>query len=147
MTEFKRALESRAVGNFWLSRKAGRLRHRPEDIAQGLLSLFFKGVLLRDGGFVLRELESGVGYVDVSIALSRVLHLVEMKVLRGRLEGAAQLAAYMEQEGRPEGWLVVIDARPPHRKGQLQQEIKTAAGVVRVVVIDINPIAPSRRRP
>jgi hypothetical protein len=135
------------VGNFWLSRKAGRLRHRPEDIAQGLLSLFFKGVLLCDGGFVLRELESGIGYVDVSIALSRVLHLVEMKVLRGRLEGIAQLAVYMEQEGRPEGWLVVIDARPPHRKDQLQQEIKTSAGVVRVIVIDINPIAPSRRRP
>jgi len=37
-------------------------------------------------------------YVDVSIALSRVLHLVEMKGLRGRLEGVAQIAVYMEQE-------------------------------------------------
>jgi len=81
-----------------LSRKAGRLRGRPEEIAQGLLSLFFKGVLLRDGGFVLRELESGIGYVDVSIAPSRVPHLVEMKGLRGRLEGVAQIAVYMEQE-------------------------------------------------
>jgi len=146
LTEFKRALESRAVGNFWLSRKAGRLRQRPEDIAQGLLALFFKGVLLHGGGFVLRELESGIGYVDVSIALSRVLHLIEMKVLRGRLEGVAQLFVYMKQEGRREGWLVVIDARPRNRKGQLPHEIKASAGVVRVVVIDINPIAPSRAR-
>jgi len=67
-------------------------------------------------GVVLRELESGTGYVDVSIALSRVLHLIEMKVLRRRLEGVEQLAAYMQQEGRDEEWLVVIDARPPRRK-------------------------------
>jgi len=103
-------------------------------------------VLLHGGGFVLRELESGTGYVDLSIALSRVLHLIEMKVLRGRLEGVAQLFVYMKQEARHEGWLVVIDARPPNRKGQLPREIKTSAGVVRVIVIDINPISPSRAR-
>lgn len=146
LTEFKSALESRAVGNFWLSRKAGRLRQRPEEIAQGLLALFFKGVLLHGGGYVLRELESGTGYVDLSIALSRVLHLIEMKVLRGQFEGVAQLVVYMKQERRREGWLVVIDPRLAHRRSELPQTVKTAAGVVRIVAIDINPIPPSRAR-
>jgi hypothetical protein len=133
------------VGNFWLSRKAGRLRHRPEEIAQGLLSMFFKGVL-RDSGLVLRELESGTGYVDVSIVLSRVLHLIEMKVLRGQLKGIAQLAEYMRQERRDEGWLVVVDARPHGQKVGIAEKIKTHAGLVRVIVVDINPVAPSRRQ-
>ena len=95
---------------------------------------------------MLREIESGTGYVDISLALSRVLHVIELKVLRGRFEGVAQLLVYMKQEGRREGWLVVIDARPPNRKSQLPHEIRTSGCVVRVIVIEINPIAPSRAR-
>jgi hypothetical protein len=145
LREFKSAVESRAVASFWQSRAAGRLHQRPEETAQALLAVFFKGVL-RDGGYVLRELESGTGYVDLSILLARTLHLVEMKVLRGALQGAAQLAVYMRQEGRREGWLVVIDARKPGSKQPLPDQVRTTAGIVRVIVVDINPLAPSRRR-
>jgi hypothetical protein len=145
LTEFIAAVESRAVGNFWLSRKRGRLRQRPEEIAQGLLAMFFKGVL-REGGYVLREIESGTGYIDVSILLSRALHLAELKVLRGRLDGVEQLAVYMKQESRTEGWLVVFDARRADKRKALPADIKTASGLVRVLVVDINPVAPSKRK-
>jgi hypothetical protein len=102
--------------------------------------------VLRDGGYVLRELESGSGYVDISILLSRVLHLVEMKILRGRLDGVEQLAVYMKQEARPEGWLIAIDARPPNRKTPVAPEIRTSSGIVRVLTVEINPTPPSRQR-
>lgn len=101
--------------------------------------------MLRHGGLVLRELESGTGYVDVSIALSKVLHLVEMKVMRGRLQGVEQLAVYMKQEQRSAGWLVVLDARSPALKKAIAEQIETVAGIVRTIVIDINPSAPSRQ--
>jgi hypothetical protein len=145
LREFAAGIESRAVGNFWLSRGHGRLRQRPEEIAQGLLAVFFKGVL-RAGGYVLREIESGTGYIDVSILLSRVLHLAELKVLRKRLDGVEQLAAYMKQEERKEGWLLVFDARRADKRRAIPAQIKTPAGLVRVLVIDINPVAPSRRK-
>lgn len=42
---FKHGVESRGVETFWLSRKKGKLKERPEDIAQGLLALFLVGTL------------------------------------------------------------------------------------------------------
>ena len=80
-------------------------------------------MLLHGGGYVLREIKSGTGYVDISLALSRVLHVIELKVLRGRFEGVAQLLVYMKQEGRREGWLVVIDARPPNRRANFRTRL------------------------
>jgi hypothetical protein len=77
--------------------------------------MFFKGVLL-DGGYVLRELEYGTGYVDVSVILSRALHVMELKILRGPFQGVEQLTVYMKQEKRREGWLVVFDAKAPNAK-------------------------------
>src|SRR2546425_5223688 len=66
LSEFKRAVEARAVDAFWKSRKKHRLRSRPEKIAQGLLAVFAKGVVGIDG-LVLREIASGIGFVDVGV--------------------------------------------------------------------------------
>lgn len=45
LSEFKRAVESRAVDAFWDSRRRNVLRRRPEKIAQALLAVFAKGAL------------------------------------------------------------------------------------------------------
>ncbi len=143
---FKHATESRAVDTLWNSRSTGRLRPRPEKVAQGMLSLFAIGVLLNGRGNVLRELVSGVGFVDVVVMFGSVPHLVELKVIRGAFTGVAQLAAYMATEGRREGWLVLFDARPSNKRSALSEKIDVPAGTIRVVVVDINPIPPSRLR-
>jgi hypothetical protein len=141
---FKHAMESRAVDTIWSARAVGRLRSRPEKVAQGLLSLFAMGVLSNGRGNLLRELASGVGFVDLVLMFGNVSHLVEMKVLRGAFTGVTQLAAYMVTERRHEGWLVVFDARPPGRRTALPEQRDTPAGTVRIVAVDINPTPPSR---
>jgi len=143
---FKHAMESRAVDTIWNSRAAGRLRPRPEKVAQGMLSLFAMGVLSNGRGNLLRELASGIGFVDLVVMFGCVPHLVEMKVLRGAFTGVAQLAVYMVTEKRREGWLVVFDARRSDRRAALPERIDTSAGAVRVVAVDINPIPPSRHK-
>jgi hypothetical protein len=144
---FKHAMESRGVDTIWNSRARGLLRPRPEKVAQGMLSLFAMGVLSNGRGNLLRELFSGIGFVDFVVMFGSVQHLVEMKVLQSTFTGVAQLAVYMGTENRPEGWLVVFDARPFNRRGApLPERIDTSAGTVRVVVIDINPVPPSRHR-
>jgi hypothetical protein len=146
LQEFKAAVESRAVDSLWVSRKRGELRPRPERIAQALLGVFFRRVLA-DGGFAIREVGSGVGFVDLVAVLSRTApHIIEMKVLRGRFEGPEQLDTYMKQEGRDIGWLVVMDARRQSKRAALPTKVAVGGGgVVRVVVVEINPTAPSKR--
>lgn len=56
------------------------MRSRPEKIAQGLLAVFAKGVVGSDG-LVLREIASGIGFVDVGVSFGGVLHLIELKIL------------------------------------------------------------------
>jgi hypothetical protein len=144
LDQFKKAVESRAIDSFWISRKQNKLRHRPETIAQALLALFAKGVI-NDAGLVLRELASGIGFVDVSVILSvRTPHLIELKILTKSFVGASQLEVYMKNENRREGWLVVVDARSPVRKANLPSTVATRHGTIRTVVIDINPVAPSK---
>lgn len=140
---YKRAVEARAVDSFWQSRREGRLRRRPEVIAQSLLAVFVKGVL-GSRGIVLRELASGVGFVDIGILLGQTMHLVEMKILTGRLSGDLQLASYMGTEGRPRGWLVLMDARRHDRRPELPATIEVDEGLINVVRVDLNPVAPSR---
>ncbi|SRR5712691_2365289 len=146
LQQFKAAIEARAVDSFWVSRQKGELRPRPERIAQGLLGVFFRAVLA-DGGFAIREAGSGVGFVDLVAVLSRSApHIIEMKVLRGQFEGPEQLGVYMKQEGRQVGWLVIIDARRRQsRKLALPAKVPVrAGGMVRVVVVEVNPTAPSK---
>lgn len=146
--EFGHAIEARAVDSFWKSRKAARLRSRPEDIGQSLLALFLKGVLGKQStGFILREAGSGIGFVDIVLVLSSVPHLIELKILKSTVSGASQLATYMRSEKRRCGWLVIFDARPVDRKTVIPSREKTPAGTVNVVVIDINPAAPSLVKP
>lgn len=142
---FKRGVEARAVDTLWKSRAKGQLRPKPEKLGQGLLAQFILGALSNTKGHLLREVASGVGFVDVAIILARVLHLIELKVLqRGSFTGAAQLTQYMQTEQRRCGWLVVFDARRHERQVPLPQKINTAQGIVWILVININPVAPSR---
>jgi hypothetical protein len=118
------------------------MHSRPESIAQGLLAVFARGALAGKG-LVLRELLSGIGFVDVGIVLSTVLHLVEIKILAGVFKGAKQLQRYMRCEKRKEGWLIIIEVRPAERRTPIPKLIHTPDGVVRSIVIDANPEAPS----
>ena len=141
LNEFKNAVESRGVDSFWQSRPRNKMRPKPEAIAQALLAVFAKGVLGR-GGFVLREFSSGIGFVDVGISFGGTLHLIELKILTGPLAGVNQLGQYMTREQRREGWLVVIDARPPGKRAPLPERVTIPPGAVRVLSVDINPVPP-----
>jgi len=144
---FKRAIESRAVDSFWRSRKKGRLTTNPETAGQGLMAVFLQGVLHGRRGISVREMSSGVGWVDVMLMLASTPHLLELKILRGSgTPGVEQLGTYMTNEGRGEGWLVLFDSRNPSRRTGVPGLITIPAGTVRVVVIDVNPIPPSRRK-
>ena len=144
LSEFKLAVEARAVDAFWISRKRNALRSKPEKIAQGLLAVFAKGVI-GSSGLVLREFASGIGFVDVGISFSRLLHPIELKILKGKLTGANQLATYMRTEGTRNGWLVLIDVRRNSCREVLPTIIHTAGGAIRTLTIDINPLVPHLR--
>ena len=136
----------RNIDMFWESRKAGKLRPRPEKIAQALLTQFVLGALSNGQGKIFREVASGIGFVDLAVMLSTTVHLVELKIQRGQFTGPAQLENYMVNESRKSGWLVVFDVRDPSKKTPIPKVVKVASGTIRVVVIDINPVPPSRQR-
>jgi hypothetical protein len=145
LSEFKRAVEARAIDMFWDSRGKGRLRSRPEKIAQGLLAVFAKGVV-GNRGLVLREIASGVGFVDVGISFGGVLHLVELKILRTQPMGVSQLETYMRTEDRSKGWLMFFDTRISFSRAAVPPRINTSAGLIHTITVDINPAAPCSMR-
>lgn len=109
------------------------------------MAVFAKGVLGSDG-LVLREVGSGIGFVDVGILFGRVLHLVELKVLKTELSGIGQLARYMRNEGRKEGWLLLIDVRQTGRVTATPTTVTTPAGRIRIVRVDANPTPPHKAK-
>jgi hypothetical protein len=142
LREFKHAVEARAIDVFWQSRKKGNLRPKPEEIAQALFAVFTKGVL-GDRGIVLREMNSGIGFVDIGVIFSSTLHLIEVKVLTGKFEGPEQLEQYMKTERRNEGSLLLVDTLESGNKLYLPELIHTSSGIIKVYQIDINPVPPS----
>lgn len=142
VAEFKKAVEARAIDAFWVSRKNNRLRARPEKIAQALLAVFAKAVVANKG-MVIRELASGVGFVDVGVAFGGVMHLIELKILKGPMTGAGQLSAYMKTEGRPTGWLLLIDARKVLKRTATPSRIKAGNRTIRILRVDVNPPPPN----
>lgn len=83
--------------------------------------------------------------MDILVTFSSgLLHVVEMKMLKGNdIPGPAQLGKYMRDRDREEGWLVFFDARKPKRRKQtVPSAITKTYGIIRTVVIDINPIPP-----
>jgi len=108
-----------------------------------MLGIFASGKL--DGrGAALREPVAGIGYVDMVVTFSSgLLHVLELKMLKGRdLPGPAQLGTYMVHKKRKEGWLVLFDARKPKLKTPIQPTLKSNAGTIRIIAIDINPVPP-----
>jgi hypothetical protein len=140
--EFKSGVEARAIDSFWNSRKKQKLQSHPEQIGQALLALFFRGVL-NNVGLVLREVGSGVGFVDIVVLLSTVPHLIELKILRGAVTGPAQLQTYMKTEKRQRGFLVFFETRPVAKRSPIPSRLKVAEGTIDVLVVDLNPTAPS----
>jgi len=143
LSEFALAVEARGLDAFWTSRKNGVLRAKPEKIAQAFLAVFAKGVLGGDG-LVLREVGSGIGFVDVGILFGRILHLVELKVLKTQLSGTGQLATYMRTEGRQEGWLLLIDVRQTQNVSAIPSALSTPAGRIRILRVNANPPPPHK---
>ena len=90
----------------------------------------------------MREFASGVGFVDVGISFGSPLHLIELKILKGKLTGASQLATYMTRERRKTGWLILVDVRASTRRTAVPSRIATQAGTIRTLSIDVNPTPP-----
>jgi hypothetical protein len=122
------------------------LKKRPEKHGQELIGVFARAKLAGRGS-AIREGVSGTGFVDVLVTFSSgLLHVVELKMLKGKdVPGPAQLATYMKHKSREEGWLVFFDARKPSRKQAVPTIFKRASGTIRTVLIDINPVPPSKQ--
>ena len=142
---FKDSVEAEAVDSFWESRKKGNLKKKAEKLGQELLG-FFARARLENRGAVIREAKSGIGFVDVLVTFSSgFLHVVELKMLKGKsVPGPSQLAVYMKQKKRTEGWLVLFDTRNANYKTKVYPTIKRSVGPIRTVVIDINPTPPHK---
>jgi len=144
---FVHAVEARAVDAFWQSRRKRKLANRPEKIGQALFAVFAKGVLSdRRPGLVLRELLSGVGFVDIAIVIANSIHLIEMKLIGSSFTGVSQLETYMKTENRKHGWLLYFDARHAGKRNTIPASTSTPSGTISIVGIDINPAAPSKKR-
>lgn len=143
LDQFKMSVEARAVDAFWQSRKQQKLKPKPESIGQGLIAVFVQGVL-NCKGLVFREVGSGIGFIDIVVFLSTTPHLIELKMLKGKMTGASQIQNYMRTEGRKTGWLVLFDARSRFSRNEaIPTCITVPEGAISVLVIDINPVAPS----
>jgi hypothetical protein len=107
----------------------------------------FASAKLEKRGALIREATSGIGFVDVLLTFSSgLVHVVELKILRGnKIPGPEQVATYMKHKHRKEGWLVFFDARKANGKKTIPKTFKSAAGTIRNIVIDINPLAPSMK--
>lgn len=110
-----------------------------------MLAVFARAKLAKRGA-VIREAKSGIGFVDVLITFSSGLfHVIELKILKSNtLPGPAQLSTYMKQKSRNEGWLIFFDVRSPKNRSDVPTKLNRSCGTIRTVLIDINPIAPSK---
>jgi hypothetical protein len=108
----------------------------------------FASAKLEKRGAAIREPVVGIGFVDVLVTFSSgLIHVVELKMLKDHsIPGPAQLSTYMKHKNRKEGWLVLFDARKWDRKTSVPQTIKRTSGTIRTVVIDVNPVPPSRQQ-
>ena len=95
----------------------------------------------------MREVASGIGFVDVLVTFSSgLVHVIEMKILRKKdIPGPAQVGTYMSHRRRREGWLLFFDARRANAKQPVPVAFKKSPGTIKTIVIDINPIPPSRQ--
>jgi hypothetical protein len=144
---FVRAVESRAIDTFWQSRKKNKLAKRPEKIGQALFAVFTKGAIGdRKSSLVLREVSSGIGFVDIGVVIGHGIHLIEMKLITSTFTGVSQLETYMKSENRKHAWLVFFDARPQTKRSPVPNSIKTPSGTISVIAVDINPTPPSQKR-
>jgi hypothetical protein len=146
LEEFKNTIEAEAVNSFWDSRAKGKLKNRPEKLGQELFGVFSRTRLSKRGS-AMREVASGIGFVDVLVTFSSgLVHVIEMKMLKQKdLPGPAQLETYMKHRQRREGWLIYFDAREPKSKTPVAETLKRAAGNIRTILVDINPIPPSKQ--
>lgn len=144
LNAFRGCIEARTIDTFWKSRTKSRLHPKPEKIGQGLLATFLVGVLVNRPGHLIRELSSGIGFVDIAIILSTVIHLIELKVLTSStFTGIEQLETYMKIEERTSAWLIIFDANPPGKKPKIPKTVTVDSGIINIVVININPVVPS----
>lgn len=147
LLEFRDTVEAEAVNSFWESRSKGRLRRRAEKLGQELLAVF-ASAKLGGRGAAIREGISGIGFIDVLVTFSSgLLHVVELKMLKSStVPGPTQLTTYMKHKHRNEGWLVFFDTRASSTKKSIPSRIERSSGIIRTVLIDVNPLPPSKRR-
>ena len=144
--KFKSAVESRTINAFWKSRKKNILNPNPEKIAQSLFSMFVLGSL-GDRGYLLREIFSGIGYIDFGIIISKKMHLVEMKVVKKLTDiGVSQLKIYMDSENQKKGYLILINSGEIINLNNSSIQNFGDGKKIYKKIININPEIPSKSK-
>jgi PD-(D/E)XK nuclease superfamily len=145
LEEFKSTVEAEAVNAFWDKRATGKLKKRPEKLAQEILGVFMSAKLAGRGA-AIREPVSGIGFIDMVVMLSSgLIHVLELKILKTKVpQGHAQLLTYMNHKKRKEGWLVLFDTRAAENRNIVAPITKHSGRTIRTILIDINPAPPSK---
>jgi len=123
-----------------------KLKRRPEKLGQELFGVFARAKL-SSRGCAIGEAKSGIGFVDMLVTFSSgLVHVIEFKMLKSQdIPGPAQLETYMKHKQRKQGWLVFFDVRRSNAKRAVPSVINRKSRTIRTVVIEINPVAPSRQ--
>jgi hypothetical protein len=137
---------------FWDNSGVGkRVKNHPEEIARGEFMGFFAGQDVLIGGAQYREVPIGAGYADVvRIERSGIKQFFELKVIteeNNRFTGGLnQLFDYMCKEDVAVGYYLVFEARSPNnRNDEFKPEYIKDNKKILVTVIDIHPIAPTKK--
>lgn len=152
LKDFKLFVEKDGFLAFWNNSAVGKeLKNHVEEIARAEFMAFLAGEGIFIKGSQFREIPEGAGYSDVvRIEQSGTKRLFELKVISKEKDrfkqGLAQLFDYMSKEDVSIGYYVIFDARhPDERKEAYEQEYTKGSAKILVTVIDIYPIAPTRK--
>jgi hypothetical protein len=99
-------------GEAWLQ------RFDYQEAGPHLLLMGFLQRVVNGGGRITREFAVGSGRADLVVEYRGARHVIELKLRRGEqteAEGIAQLSAYLQRLGEPEGFLVIFDRRRGRR--------------------------------
>ena len=97
---------------FWRENEAlWRKNHNYQEAAPHIILQAFLQRVVNGGGRIVREMAAGTGRTDLCVEYHGRKYPIELKIRRDGstyARGVEQTAAYMEQLGCTEGWLVIF---------------------------------------
>jgi hypothetical protein len=152
LRDFRLFVEKDGFLAFWNDSGVGKnLKNHPEEIARAEFMAFLAGEGIFTKGSQHREVPTGAGYSDVvRIESSGIKRLFELKVIMKENNrftvGIHQLFDYMCKEDVNVGYYLLFEARSPnHRSAKFEHEYNKNNKKILVTVIDIHPIAPTKK--